>query len=393
MAKLMFIHHSGLVGGAGVSLINTIKAVAEENEIIVCVPSQPEDMYYMLKKMEEQYNIRIEKYGRRIGAITYYSGGDGSFSLRLWYRLWLIICQWRYWNKIIGEYNPDKVIVNSKILCWMGYLRSVKSRKSICFVRETMKGKKRNLINQVISNSLDRFSSVIFLSAYDEKKEQLKKAFTNVIHNYVEESQFSTSITREEASKQLQLDENKFHVLYVGGVSHMKGFDLCIQAVLNLDAQIELVVAGSTFEDARLSKNKKVLQYIDTWQTFIQKNDLHHQIHLVVKQRDMSMCYSACDVLVFPMRAPHQSRPAFEAGFFKKPIIISRFENIDEFIKDGENGFRISPDNTKELAEKIQILSKNHELCEKMGLSNWRNTQTLHNQAVNCGKIKEILEK
>ena len=47
MAKLMFIHHSGLVGGAGVSLINTIKAVAEENEIIVCVPSQPEDMYYI----------------------------------------------------------------------------------------------------------------------------------------------------------------------------------------------------------------------------------------------------------------------------------------------------------------------------------------------------------
>mgnify|MGYP003290003250 CR=1 FL=1 len=93
MAKLMFIHHSGLVGGAGVSLINVIKSVSEQHEVFVYVPCEPNDMINLLKQSEKSHGIKVKTYGRRIGAITYYSGGDTLKNMRFWYRILLIFKQ------------------------------------------------------------------------------------------------------------------------------------------------------------------------------------------------------------------------------------------------------------------------------------------------------------
>ena len=46
----MFIHHSGIIGGAGVSLINTIDFLSDNNEVYVYVSSEPDDMFNLFKK-------------------------------------------------------------------------------------------------------------------------------------------------------------------------------------------------------------------------------------------------------------------------------------------------------------------------------------------------------
>lgn len=392
MRKLMCIHHSGLVGGAGVSFINTIKTVAADNEVVVYVPSEPNDIYQMLKGLEESLGIRVETYGRRVGAITYYSGGDSVCKPRLWYRVGLIFKQWRYWNTVIERENPDRVVVNSQILCWMGRLKSVKRRQSVCFVRETLNGSPRRPLNRVIARLLDRFHTVVFLSDHDKNMMGLKRANAEVVHNYVQESQFDTSRTRTDASKALGLSEDTFHVLYVGGVSHMKGFDLCVDAVLKAGKAVELIAAGNDFKDARATKDTRVLRYIDEWETLVREQDTHGQIHMIGRQRDMSACYAACDVLVFPMRSPHQSRPAFEAGYFGKPVIISQFDSIAEFVRSGDNGITVPTDDAAALTAAIQRLAADNELCRQLGESNRKNTQCLHDRTINCERIKAILE-
>jgi glycosyltransferase involved in cell wall biosynthesis len=208
----------------------------------------------MLKGLEESLGIRVKTYGRRIGALTYYSGGDGVCKPRLWYRVGLIFKQRRYWNTVIEQEAPDCVMVNSQILCWMSRLKSVKCRKSVCFVRETLNGSPRRPLNRVISCLLDRFNTVVFLSDHDKKMMGLKRANAEVVHNYVQESQFDTSLSRADASNMLGLSEDTFHVLYVGGVSHMKGFDLCVDAVLKAGKSVELIVAGNDFTERRAAK-------------------------------------------------------------------------------------------------------------------------------------------
>ena len=159
--------------------------------------------------------IKVFSYGRRIGAITYYSGGDSALSARFFYRLLLTVSQRKYWNRKIREINPDIVITNSKILCWMSSLPEIKTRKSICFVRETVKGNKTSFLNRLISKKLDSYNKVVFLSDYDRKLENLKMAETVVVHNYISNNQFNTSLTKQQALEYLNLPQNGFYVLFI----------------------------------------------------------------------------------------------------------------------------------------------------------------------------------
>ena len=392
MHKIMLIHHSGVVGGAGVSFVNTVKTIAPHNTVTVYVPSEPTDIYEMLESIKDKYGFTIKTYGRRIGAITYYSGGDSFLSLRLYYRALLAFKQIGYWNREFKSNDPDVVCVNSKILCWMSQLREVRKRKSVCFVRETMAGSRNSLPNQMIAAFLDDFSSVVFLSDYDRDREQLGKAETQVIHNYIDPTQFDRNISKEEARAQLGLRSTAFVVLYVGGVSAMKGFDLAVNVVLNAGSDVELLVLGNNFEDAGKSRDHTVQEYAEIWEEKIKGQDTGKRIHMLGRQKNMSLYYAACDALLFPMRAPHQSRPVFEAGFYSKPVIISDFDNIKEFVKDGYNGFLVQPDNFTAIAEKINYLRMNPEKCAWMGQNNRNNTETLHDRKKNCALAKRILE-
>ena len=210
----MFIHHSGLIGGAGVSLTNNVKKLSENNEVVVYVPSEPNTISELIKKQNS--NVEVVEYGRRIGAITIYSGGDELFSKRFIYRMLLIVKQFEYWNKEIDKQSPDVVLINSKILCWMSVLPAIKKRKSILFVRETTQGNPNRIINRIIRNLLEGFSVVSFLCDFDRKQENLKIAKSVVVNNSINPLQLHANISRNEALEKLKLPKQRFVVLYVG---------------------------------------------------------------------------------------------------------------------------------------------------------------------------------
>lgn len=387
MPKLMFIHHSGLIGGAGVSLMNNVMKLSEDNEVVVYVPSEPSTISELIKKQNS--NVEVVEYGRRIGAITIYSGGDELFSKRFIYRLLLIAKQFAYWNKEIYRQSPDIVLINSKILCWMSLLPAIKKRKSILFVRETTQGNPTRIINRIIRRLLEGFNVVSFLCDFDRKQENLKIAKSVVVNNSVNPLQLHTNISRNEALGKLKLPKQRFIVLYVGGVSDMKGFDLAVQAVLQAGKKYGLVVAGNNFDDIISDQLKDYAQF---WETYIKENDLHEQIYMVGRQNDMSYCYAACDALLFPMRSMHQARPVFEAGYFSKPVIITDFECIKEFVKDGENGFTVLENSVAAIVEKLHILQENPSLTRKMGEANHQKAAENHDPKRNYQKLTKVIE-
>ncbi len=391
--KILFIHHSGLVGGAGVSVVNLLKETANNNEVTICLPNAPQDMLFMVNEIKHEFGINIFTYRKRIGAITWYSGGDRWYSPRLLYRLILIIYQWKYWNRFINKIDPDLVICNSKILSWMSLLSVIRKRRSLCFVRETMKQSPGHFMNRLMKSCLERFTGVVFISEYDSQKERLQKARSFVVPNYVNVSQLNNQIARESACHQLDIPSESFNVLYVGGVFPLKGFDLAVQAVLKCQANVHLIVAGMNFNDAHNMKSSLLVQYAEKWQNYINEHDTNSRIHFIGKQLDMSVCYAACNVLVFPMREPHQARPVFEAGYFSKPVIVTDFDCIHDEVKDGINGFLIPAENVNVFSEKIQYLCTHSDVIVRMGKNNYENYLLKHSCESSLKAFNNCLEE
>ena len=376
--KILFIHHSGLVGGAGVSMTNLLKEAAKEHEVTVCLPTEPTDMLSLLQNCGGNKSFEIKTYGRRIGALTWYSGGNELLTLTFFYRLTLIPWQWRYWNRLIEELNPDLIICNSKILCWMGMLPAIKKRKSLCFVRETVKGEPAYFMNKLMKSRLELFTGVVFISEYDRCKENLQKAKAFVIPNYVDGTRLDNHMEREAACRQLGVSAESFNVLFAGGIFPLKGFDVAVRAVLQCPSNVHLLVAGMTFEDALGTKSSYLKEYADKWHDYINQHDKDGRIHILGKQLNMSACYAACDVLLFPMREPHQARPVFEAGYFSKPVIITDFDCIHGDVQEGKNGYLVPAEGVEAIAERIQSLQEHPETAMEMGKMNYERYQNAH---------------
>lgn len=393
MAKILIIHHSGLIGGAGVSLLNIVDLLAPGNELTVAVSSDPVDIQLQLDSMKDNHGIKVVGYGRRIGALTYYSGGDNFFSARFLYRGMLIFHQWNYWNMLVKEIDPDIVMVNSVILSWMSQLKEIRKRKSICFVRETIKGNLTSLPNKIIRNNLTHFDAVTFLTEYDRVSWKFPESQSKVIRDFIDPDTFDQSISRATATRVFGLRDNSFHLLYVGGVSSMKGFDLAVKAVLQCKSDVELIVAGVSFEDRRKMGGGHLNEYEQEIKDYIEKNDHNNCIHLVGRQMNMSYCYAAADAVVFPMRSPHQARPAFEAGWYSLPIIIADFDNIQENVKNGENGVLFQPDDLEELAIRIDYLATNPTESKRLGLSNQEHTLAYNNKDANNKILQNLISE
>ncbi|UYG93835.1 glycosyltransferase family 4 protein [Cytobacillus firmus] len=383
--KILMIHHSGLIGGGSISFFNVWKSLNKKYEVIAYVPKDPPDLNRLLT--EHELNPRVFPF--RLGKITYYSGGNSWLNPKFWFHLLHSLTQIPYWRKVIAYEQPDLVIVNSKVLCWMGLL--FKNIKSVCFVRETVKGNPENFINRFMKRLLENFTLVSFLSKYDLEQTGLVKAQSIVSTDYLNEDKYEDTLGKGKACQQLNISDSNFNILFVGGINRLKGIDIAVQAINILkNKNICLIVAGDD-KDKEITKagikgkikniqNRKSIEFFKYVNSYIEKHGLENKIKFIGIQTDMSISYSASDILIFPMKQPHQARPAFEIGVQKKPVVISNFENIREFVVDGVNGLTFDPNNPKDLAEAILKLINNQQLLKELGENNYDYTIKYHTE-------------
>lgn len=396
MKKILFIHHWSTVGGSGISLYNTWKSLESEFEIVSYIPDKPSDLFEFLKSK----NLVAKTYSFTCGQIPYYSGGSNFYKPGFWYLILNAIKQISYWKKIIKLEAPDIIMVNSKVLCWMAPL--FKGKKSVCFVRETIKGSPQNLLNKIMNRFLEKFSLVSFLSEYDLTQTNLKNPLTVVSPDILDPKEYVDRYGKKEACSLLKVDSNTFNIAFVGGLDQLKGIDVAIKAMKYLrDEKISLIVAGmdvsskpnnikNVFKRMTIRKSVKFAKEV---KEYIEDNNLESLIKFVGVQTDISLVYSASEVLVFPMKKPHQSRPAFEIGIQCKPVIISDFKNIREFIKDGENGLVFEPNNPEELANAILALKSNSSLLERMGKFNYSYSMQFHTEKYAISELLDAIHK
>jgi glycosyltransferase involved in cell wall biosynthesis len=240
--KILMIHHSGLIGGAGISFYNTWLALEEKYSVVSYIADDPPDLLMFLRDK----GLNPHTFPFRLGKLTYYSGGNNLLKPRFWYHALHSLFQISYWKKIICKEQPDLIIVNSKVLCWMGRIFKKFNIKSVCFVRETILGSPKKLMNRIMRNMLEDFTLVSFISNYDLRETGLAKAKAVVSYNVLDVANYYDKLGKIAACEQLNIPSDSFNVLFVGGINHLKGIDIAVRASASLkNEDITLVVAGS----------------------------------------------------------------------------------------------------------------------------------------------------
>ncbi len=400
--KILILHHCGLIGGAGISLLNMWEDLKNEYDVSVYMPYVENGLFDMAKNK----GLIPKTYNFYTGSFSYYNGGNSPYSLKLWIKFLLTFFAGKRISTIIQKENPDLVIINSKTGAWMSRILKKLNVKSICYVRETIPQNRCKCVDKLMKRSLEEFSAVAFISDYDCEIEKLENTMTFTVPNYINTSTFLNNLTKKQACNILGLDCSKFNVLYVGGISYLKGYDVAINAIGVIGREdISLVVAGNINSEVEgLSIFKKVInrlthksiyRYYNYCDKLLKRLDINDKIFHIGMQKDISIAYSACDLLIFPMQVAHQARPAFEIGAQKKPVIISDFPNIREYVRDNINGLTFKSGDYKSLAENIIKLRNDDNLRNKLGYNNYeyviKNHTRENSSTILLSNIRKIL--
>lgn len=394
----MIISHYSFYGGAGISLIDIINMLKDKYELVVYTNGIGNKEFF---DALNETNVRYEVFKAPPPTYSYYSGSSSIFSYGFWRGL-LNYKNVGKWLKILVVENPEVVILNSSVLAPMGKIIKDLKMKAICFVRETFVEGKYNLRTKVmlrmLNNSMD---GVCFISNYDRTFASLKKPKTKVIADTVGERFYR--VEKNTACNKLGLDPKRFNILYTGGFSEIKGIDVILKSLRYLNnIDFTLIIAGNKEYIHTIDQKLLIslLYLVKPRRYFYQRNvrrliesyEDSEKIKFIGLQKNMSLAYSCSDVLVVPHNKPHQSRPAFEAGFFKLPVIIADFRQTAEYFQNMFNCVTFKHKNPMDLAKKIEFLYHNQDLRTELGNNNYLMTMTYHNFHIEKKKLWHFIE-
>lgn len=402
MNKLLIIHHCSGIGGAGLSLIHIIKAIdCTKYQIYVQCPNNPSEMIELL----QNENCTVIPLDKPPAIFKHYNGGiKSAFSLKTLKNTIEILKDKNRMFNSIKDVSPDILIVNSMTMFWVGKIAKKLGLRTVCFHRETYQdgflGFRSNIIKQGLSKWFDR---VAFISNFDLVKTGEIKGEKHLIYDRVDLSLYN-HFTAKEARDMLNLNEDDKYVLFLGGLSTLKGADVIIDAMRHIkNKKIKLLFVGDIESlDELDNKGKKSIRgRVDT----ILGNDFELNLYNLIKNNSMEdkivfkkrsaqpeLFYSACNLIIFPSTLAHQSRPIYEAGIAKIPIIITDFPETEEFAKNEITAITFSNRNSVELAEKIEKIIDGKINIDEIVENNYKQSIKNHDLSDLKNNIEKILD-
>lgn len=172
---------------------------------------------------------------------------------------------------------------------------------------------------------------------------------------YMEEYQSSAEMSAK-IDKKYDL-KGKRVVLFTGRLTVHKGVEYLIKAARKINGEVLILGDGperpyleKLIKDYKLT-NTRILGYMSP-----------------KEQVNFKHFYARADVYVAPSTWNEPlGLVILEAMAAKTPVISTRAGGVTSLIKDGYNGYLVRPRNAQEIADKVNILLENPELCKKMG--------------------------
>ncbi len=260
---------------------------------------------------------------------------------------------WKVGNNIKKE-NYELVVVGYWIPfmapCLGSIVRRIKSNgssKVISVVHNIIPHEKRfgdRVLSQYFTKQVDGFigmSDIVLndIQSFDDQKPRLLSPHPVYDH-------FGEVSSRKQALNALKLDDKYNYILFFGLIRKYKGLDLLLEALgeeLLKDKNIKLIIAGEYYDDKSFYRN------------IIKKHSLENQVIETdgfVSTEDVSLYFSACDLVVQPYRTATQSGVTQIAYHFDKPMIVTNVGGLEEMCPNEKVGYVVTPE-SKEIASAI----------------------------------------
>ena len=163
--------------------------------------------------------------------------------------------------------------------------------------------------------------------------------------------------TRSSIRKELGLKASTKIVLFVGIIVPRKGVDKIIRIAKKFKKEdLVFVVAGNGPKRKEYQKQVKELE-------------LEDKVMFVGWRTDIHRFYQESDMLLLPAEGEGLPGVVMEAMTFGLPAVASNIPCIPDLIDDGKNGFLCGKNNINEFAKKINLLAKNSNLRNRLGMN------------------------
>lgn len=165
----------------------------------------------------------------------------------------------------------------------------------------------------------------------------------------------------EQAKRDLGLEGERV-VLYVGRLEPLKGVDILLRAVAELDGPNfvrTLIVGGDPGNDSEMQRLKALSEElgISSRVSFLGR----------MEQQDLPTYYNAADICVVPSYYESFGLVALEAMACGTPVIASRVGGLPTIVKDSVTGFLIPWQCPEPFADALDVLLGSQTMRKAMG--------------------------
>jgi glycosyltransferase involved in cell wall biosynthesis len=377
---VLYIQHAGSLGGSCVSLLNLLMNLdkGRYDPVVALIRPSPD-----LVNFYEGHGFKtvpwegIETFEHTTAAWT------SPHRPLSWIPLYRTLAGWsrtaQRTRALVESAAPDVVHLNSAVLLPTALALARQRTPFVWHIRESPVKAHRGCRTRFLGRKIRELTPArIFLSAH-QKLAWIGSASGDVIPNPVDPSLFSISQEKSAARRTLGLPEAAPVLLYLGGVSRIKGAHVVLKAIREIRESFPGVIClmpGSSYvpSSGYVSRSVRFLMRSvgsgtdgDAFERGIRRYAIEPQCVRSDFSVDISTMLAACDMLVFPALRDHFSRPVAEAGAAARPVIVSRLPSLEEQVENGKSGLVIPCGDAKALAAAVSRLIRDPALCEHMG--------------------------
>ena len=152
--------------------------------------------------------------------------------------------------------------------------------------------------------------------------------------------------TKAEARKLRKLTDQPV-MLFFGLIRPYKGLDIFIKALGSIKNELknyQAYILGEAYEDEQ--KYQDLIKGNGIASNVIYRNEF-------IPDDELPLYYAACDVLVLPYRTATQSGIIGIAFQMDRPVIATQVGGLGEYIKHGETGYLVPPEDPQALGDMI----------------------------------------
>jgi len=257
--------------------------------------------------------------------------------------------------KVIREHQIDIIHVRSRAPAWSCFFASKFSGKK--FV-STFHGTYNfnNFIKKFYNSIMLRADGTIAISGFIEN--QIKSQYSispknlKVIYRGINTEIFNSNNVNSERidqiKKQYSLGSDSIKILLPGRLTEWKGHSVLVQAIAevikSVQSEIKVLFVGP---DENLSLKKKLKDQIEGL-------NMTGMFHFIGSSDEMTNIYALSDIVISSSTDPEAfGRIAVEAQAMGKFVIASNHGGSTETVIDNETGYLYSPQNYRELANRI----------------------------------------